>query len=47
MKQKGFWPILIFFKFYRIRFKEGDPKTALQEPNSVVIKEDIAQKTFW
>ncbi len=43
---KGFLADSNFFQILSFRFKEGDPRTALQEPNSVVIKEDIAQKLF-
>jgi putative ABC transport system permease protein len=43
---KGFLADSNFFQILSFRFKEGDPKTALQEPNSVVIKEDIAKKLF-
>ncbi|HYK57212.1 MAG TPA: ABC transporter permease, partial [Flavisolibacter sp.] len=43
---KGYLADSNFFQILSYRFKEGDPKTALQEPNSVVIKEDIAQKLF-
>jgi putative ABC transport system permease protein len=35
-----------FFQILSYQFKEGDPKTALTTPNSVVINEDIAQKLF-
>ncbi|HTM92799.1 MAG TPA: ABC transporter permease [Flavisolibacter sp.] len=35
-----------FFQILSYQFKEGDPKTALKEPNSVVINEDIANKLF-
>lgn len=34
------------FQILTYQFKEGNPKTALMEPNSVVIHEDIAQKLF-
>lgn len=34
------------FQLLTYNFKEGDARTALMEPNSVVINEDIAQKLF-
>jgi putative ABC transport system permease protein len=34
------------FQLLTYNFKEGDPRTALMEPNSVVIHEEIAQKLF-
>ena len=43
---KGFLADSNFFQILTYKFKEGDPKTALLEPNSVVINEDIAQKLF-
>jgi putative ABC transport system permease protein len=35
-----------FFRLFTYRFREGDPRTALQEPNSVVLSEEIARKIF-
>ena len=35
-----------FFEIFSIRLKNGDPKTALSQPNSVVLTEEIAQKLF-
>jgi putative ABC transport system permease protein len=35
-----------FFRMFSYRFKEGNPNTALDEPNSIVISEDIASKIF-
>lgn len=43
---KGFLADSNFFQILSYRFKEGDAKTALIEPNSVVINEEIAQKLF-
>jgi len=43
---KGFLADSNFFQILTYHFKEGDPKTALLEPNSVVINEEIAQKLF-
>lgn len=34
------------FEIFEIPFISGDPKTALREPNSIVITEDIAKKYF-
>ncbi|NTS41323.1 ABC transporter permease [Flavisolibacter sp. BT320] len=35
-----------FFQVIPYNFKEGNPRTALQAPNSVVISEDMADKLF-
>ncbi|HEV7334204.1 MAG TPA: ABC transporter permease [Flavisolibacter sp.] len=35
-----------FFQVIPYNFKEGNPRTALQAPNSVVISEDMAEKLF-
>jgi putative ABC transport system permease protein len=35
-----------FFQVIQYPFREGNPKTALQAPNSVVISEEIAHKLF-
>ena len=43
---KGFLADSNFFQILTYHFKEGDPRTALLEPNSVVINEEIAQKLF-
>jgi len=43
---KGFLADSNFFQILSYKFREGDPKTALQEPNSVVINEEIAHKLF-
>ncbi|MGN6402261.1 MAG: ABC transporter permease [Flavisolibacter sp.] len=43
---KGFLADSNFFQVLSYNFKEGDPRTALLEPNSVVIDEDIEQKLF-
>lgn len=40
LADSGFFRIVTFF------FKEGNPETALIEPNTVVISEDIAKKIF-
>lgn len=43
---KGFLADSTFFQLFNYNFKEGNPTTALTEPASVVICEDIAQKLF-
>jgi putative ABC transport system permease protein len=35
-----------FFEFFSFKLIEGDPKTALQEPNTIVLTESIAAKYF-
>ena len=35
-----------FFELFSYDFKEGNPATALKEPNGVVISDEIAQKIF-
>lgn len=35
-----------FFDIFKYNFIEGNPKTALNQPNTVVISEEIAQKLF-
>jgi putative ABC transport system permease protein len=43
---KGFLADSNFFQILPYQFKEGDARTALLEPNSVVINVDIAKKLF-
>ena len=43
---KGFLADSNFLKLLDYKFKEGDPATALSQPNTVVINEDIAEKLF-
>jgi putative ABC transport system permease protein len=43
---KGFAADSTFFRLFSYRFLEGDPRTALDAPNSVVINEEIARKLF-
>ena len=43
---KGYVADSSFFKILTYNFKEGNPATALNEPNSVVLSEDVAQKLF-
>ncbi len=45
-EQKGFVADSNFFSIITFPFKEGNPQTALAEPNSVVIREALAQKLF-
>ena len=42
----GFIADSTFFRLFTYNFKEGDPTTALSNPNSVVVTEDVAQKLF-
>jgi len=35
-----------FFDFFSFKLIEGDPQTALKEPNSMVLKESMAKKIF-
>jgi ABC-type antimicrobial peptide transport system permease subunit len=35
-----------FFQFFTFKFKQGDPRTALSKPESVVITESMAKKYF-
>jgi putative ABC transport system permease protein len=43
---KGFLADASFFKLFTYNFIEGDPATALKEPNTIVLKEEIARKLF-
>jgi putative ABC transport system permease protein len=45
-EQKGMLADSNFFQVLPYEFKEGDPKTALGAPNSVVIHEELANKLF-
>ena len=45
-EQKGLLADSNFFQLIPYRFKEGNPRNALQAPNTVVISENIAQKLF-
>ncbi|WP_018478946.1 ABC transporter permease [Pontibacter roseus] len=41
-----FWADSNYFQIFDYRLLEGDPKTALLEPNSVVLSTDVATKFF-
>ncbi len=45
-EEKIFWADSNFFNFFGYRLLEGDPKTVLKEPNSIVLTESIAKKYF-
>lgn len=45
-EEKIFYADSNFFNFFGYRLLEGDPRTALLEPNSVVLTESIATKYF-
>ena len=43
---QGYFADSTFFRLFTYNFKEGDPSTALNEPNSIVISSEIAGKIF-
>lgn len=43
---KAYFADSTFFRLFTYKFKEGDPNTALNDPTSVVINEEIAKKLF-
>ncbi|MGI8583162.1 MAG: ABC transporter permease [Chitinophagaceae bacterium] len=45
-EDKGLIADSTFFSMFPLKFLKGDPATALMEPSSVVITEDIAKKYF-
>jgi len=45
-EEKVFYADSNFFEFFSFKLIEGDKKTALKEPNSVVLTEDMAKKYF-
>ncbi|MDJ1491795.1 ABC transporter permease [Cytophagaceae bacterium DM2B3-1] len=45
-ESKGYMADSTFFDLFSYKFIEGVPHTALNEPNSVVVSEEIAQKLF-
>jgi putative ABC transport system permease protein len=46
MESDFYWAGPELFKIFTIPFVDGDPETALTEPNSIVISESIAAKYF-
>ena len=45
-EMKGYMADASFFKLFTYKFVEGDAATALKEPNSIVLSEEIAKKFF-
>ncbi len=45
-ENKGYLTDPAFFRFFQYNFTEGDPLHALDNPNTVVLNEDIAKKLF-
>ncbi len=45
-KTNGFYVDSTFFRIFTYNFKFGDHKTALDQPNSIVISEDVALQLF-
>ena len=45
-EERFYWVDSTFFNLFTIPFIEGDPQTALTQPNSVVITESTAKKYF-
>ncbi|MDE3057874.1 MAG: ABC transporter permease, partial [Bacteroidota bacterium] len=45
-EEKFYWVDSTFFKVFTVQFIEGNPKTALTQPNTVVITEEMAKKYF-
>ncbi|HEY0611533.1 MAG TPA: ABC transporter permease, partial [Chitinophaga sp.] len=45
-ESKGYLADADFFQIFNYHFTEGSPVTALKEPNTVVISEEIAEKLF-
>ncbi len=43
---KGYLADSTFFRMFTYKFAEGDPATALNNPNSIVLSEEIAKKIF-
>ncbi|HEX2607767.1 MAG TPA: ABC transporter permease [Flavisolibacter sp.] len=43
---RGFFADSTFFRLFSYDFIEGDPKTALNEPNGLVLSSEIAEKIF-
>lgn len=45
-EKKGYLADSTFFQIFTYNFVEGNPQTALNNPNSIVLEEDIAKKIF-
>jgi putative ABC transport system permease protein len=45
-EERFYWVDSTFFNVFTVHFIEGNPNTALNQPNSVVITESIAKKYF-
>jgi putative ABC transport system permease protein len=45
-ESKGFLADSTFFRMFNYNFREGNPATSLNEPNCVVLSEEIAKKIF-
>src|SRR3954469_17418589 len=45
-EEGGYLADSTFFRLFTYQFKEGDPRTALDDPNSLVISDEIAKKIF-
>jgi putative ABC transport system permease protein len=43
---QGYFADSTFFQLFTYHFKEGNPETALMEPNSLVLSDDVARKLF-
>jgi len=45
-EERWYWADETFFDVFTVPFLQGDPRTSLTEPNSVVISESMARKYF-
>lgn len=45
-EKDGYYVDTTFFKMFTYNFVDGNPQTALNEPNSIVISVDVAKKLF-
>ncbi len=45
-EERWYWADDTFFDVFTVSFLQGDPKTALTKPNSVIITESMARKYF-
>lgn len=46
LEEKGIYAEANFFNFFGLKLKEGDPKTALSQPDNIVLTETLAKKYF-